>query len=289
MPPWQKTSPPPSPLGDCHAVSATNYWILIPARRASSRLPDKPLAMIGGRPLILWVVEQARKSNAERIVVATDDREIETVCTAAGVEVIRTRADHPSGTDRLAEAAAQLGASDDQILVNLQGDEPLMPPDALQAVANALREDPLASVATAITPLSDEELLLPQVVKAVVGTSGRAIYFSRSPVPFWRDRWVSMSQLHAELQTSATSDSATGLTAAAPAGLFRHLGLYAFRAGPLQAFTQWGASPIESMEQLEQLRWLDHGHCITTISLPKPPPAGVDTPEDLERVRRLLS
>ncbi len=270
-------------------MSATRYWILIPARRASSRLPDKPLAMINGRPLILWVVEQARKSRAERIVVATDDTEIEAVCAAAGAEVIRTRADHPSGTDRLAEAASLLGASDDQIVVNLQGDEPLMPANALEAVAKALQEDPLASVATAITPLNDDELLLPQVVKAVVGTSGRAIYFSRSPIPFWRDRWVSISRLHAELESAPTSASAAGLTAAAPAGLFRHLGLYAFRAGPLQAFARWGASPIESMEQLEQLRWLDHGHCITTVALSKPPPAGVDTPEDLERVRRLLS
>jgi 3-deoxy-manno-octulosonate cytidylyltransferase (CMP-KDO synthetase) len=270
-------------------VSTANYWILIPARRASSRLPDKPLALIGGRPLILWAVEQARKSNAQRVVVATDDSEIEAVCTDAGVEVVLTRSDHPSGTDRLAEAAARLGASDEQIVVNLQGDEPLMPPDALEAVANALQEDPLASVATAVTPLSDEELLLPQVVKAVVGTSGRAIYFSRAPIPFWRDRWGSISQLHSELQSGATSESAKVLTAAAPAGLFRHLGLYAFRAGPLQAFTQWGSSPIESTEQLEQLRWLDHGHCITTIALAKPPPAGVDTPEDLERVRRLLS
>jgi 3-deoxy-manno-octulosonate cytidylyltransferase (CMP-KDO synthetase) len=245
--------------------------------------------MIGGRPLILWVVEQARKSNAERIVVATDDQEIEAACTAAGVEVVLTRSDHPSGTDRLAEAATRLGARDEQIIVNLQGDEPLMPPDALESVASALQKDPLASVATAITPLIDEELLLPQVVKAVVATSGRAIYFSRSPVPFWRDRWGSLPQLNAELQSQTSSESARALTETAPAGLFRHLGLYAFRAGPLQAFAQWGASPIESMEQLEQLRWLDHGHCITTVALPKPPPAGVDTPEDLERVRRLLS
>lgn len=245
------------------------FWVLIPSRRASTRLPNKPLADIGGQPMIQRVAQAAAESGASRVAVATDDEEIAAVVRQAGFEAVLTSADHQSGTDRLAEACARLAAHPDQIVVNLQGDEPLIPPDTLGRMARALVQRPWASVSTAVTPiLSLQEFHNPSAVKAVVNAQDRALYFSRAAIPYLRT--ASLSQ--------------PGPLPEFPVAL-RHLGLYGFRAGLLPQFVQWGPSPLERVEQLEQLRWLEHEHAICAERLSPAPPAGVDTPEDLERVR----
>jgi len=265
--------------------AVTDFWVCIPARRGSTRLPDKPLADLCGWPMVLWVASVALQSGALRVIVATDDQEIfDTVSRAAEggglglptafagapprLEVMLTSSDHPTGTDRLAEVARQARATDDQIIVNLQGDEPLMPPQLLAGVALQLANDPQAAVATAACPIREaQEVFSPHVVKLVCDQKGRALYFSRAPIPFCRDGW----------------------SAATAGPFFRHLGLYAYRAGPLQAYSQWPPSPLEEIEKLEQLRWLYYGQTITVRWLAEAPPAGVDTMEDLARVRDVLS
>jgi 3-deoxy-manno-octulosonate cytidylyltransferase (CMP-KDO synthetase) len=250
-------------------VQQTDFWVLIPARRSSSRLPNKPLADIAGKPMVVRVAERAAQSGARRIAVATDDTEIAQTVRSAGFDAVMTSADHQSGTDRLAQACELLGATAEQVVVNLQGDEPLMPPDALGQIAAVLTRHAWASVATAVTPIHErEEFLNPNAVKAVLGHEGRALYFSRAPVPY--------------LRTPAL-DQPGPLPTVPPA--YRHLGLYGYRAGLLEAFVRWGPSALEQAEQLEQLRWLEHGHAIGAIVLKTPPPPGVDTPQDLERVR----
>ncbi|WP_174862772.1 3-deoxy-manno-octulosonate cytidylyltransferase [Comamonas jiangduensis] len=248
------------------------FTVLIPARLASSRLPNKPLADIAGLPMVVRVALQARQSAADRVVVAADDASIVQACTTHGVKALLTRADHPSGSDRLAEACAQLGLHGDDLVVNVQGDEPLIDPALIDAVAQVLACAPSASMGTAahrIATLAD--YLNPNVVKVVCNAQGLAHYFSRAPIPFNRD--------HADTQWwSENSDHAP----------LRHVGIYAYKAGFLRSFPQLTPAPTEQLESLEQLRALWHGHQIAVHITRKPPGTGVDTPEDLERVRTLL-
>lgn len=248
------------------------FKIVIPARHASSRLPGKPLLSIAGKPMILRVLERALDAGADEVWVATDHPGIAEVVEKAGGKVIVTSAEHPSGTDRLAEVATRLGWSDDTIVVNVQGDEPLIPPQLIDDVAAALAADAEAAIATACHPLeSAEEFFNPNVVKLVMDARGRALYFSRAPIPWARDAF-------------ATDRSA--LPANLPA--YRHIGLYAYRAGFLKRYSSLAPSPLEQWEALEQLRAMAHGYPIQVMVLDHAPPAGVDTAEDLERVRRVF-
>jgi 3-deoxy-manno-octulosonate cytidylyltransferase (CMP-KDO synthetase) len=237
------------------------FHVVIPARYASSRFPGKPLAEIAGRPMVVHVCERAGASGAAQVAVATDDERIAQAVRGAGHRVLMTRADHASGTDRLAEAAAQLGLAAGEIVVNVQGDEPLIAPGLIAQVAQALADSPQASMSTACHPIHDEASLAnPNVVKVVLDAQGYALYFSRSRIPYPRE--------------------GAPLT-------YRHLGIYAYRAGFLARFTQLAPSPLELAEALEQLRALSHGFRIAvTVSEGEVPP-GVDTPADLEAVRRL--
>ena len=248
------------------------FIVVIPARFASSRLPGKPLQDIAGKPMIQHVWEQARRSGAQRVVVATDDVRIREACAGFGAEVLMTRAEHNSGTDRLAEVAAQLGLAADEIVVNVQGDEPLIPPAVIDQVAANLAANPQAAIATLAEPLSDAQALFnPNVVKVLSDLNGLALTFSRAPLPWARDEFArDRNQL--------------------PAGVpfRRHIGIYAYRAGFLADFVAWGPCWLEDTECLEQLRALWHGQRIHVADAIEAPPAGVDTPEDLERVRRLL-
>ncbi|MGM0537086.1 MAG: 3-deoxy-manno-octulosonate cytidylyltransferase [Pseudomonadota bacterium] len=247
------------------------FIAVIPARFASSRLPGKPLAEIGGEPMLAHVWRRARQSAAARVVVATDDRRIVEALGPYGAEVLLTADDHPSGTDRLAEVAQRLGLADDAVLVNVQGDEPLIPPLLIDQVAARLFDDPDASIATLAEPISDVDTLFnPNAVKVVRALSGRALYFSRAPIPWDRDAFATRPEL---LETDAW---------------LRHIGLYAYRAGFLADYRDWHSSPLERLEQLEQLRALHHGHAIQVALARVPHPAGVDTEEDLARVRELI-
>lgn len=246
------------------------FKIVIPARHASSRLPGKPLLDIAGRPMVLRVLDRAREAGAEEVWVATDHPGIARAVEAAGGQVILTAADHPSGTDRLAEVASRLGWPDDTVVVNVQGDEPLIPPALIGSAAAALADDPDAAIATACHPLtSAEEFFNPNVVKLVLDARGRALYFSRAPIPWARD---------------AFARERGNLPADLPA--YRHIGLYAYRAGFLKRYSSLAPSPLEQWEALEQLRALAHGFPIRVMVLDHAPPAGVDTAEDLERVRQ---
>jgi 3-deoxy-manno-octulosonate cytidylyltransferase (CMP-KDO synthetase) len=248
------------------------FTVVIPARFGSSRFPGKPLKLIAGKPMVQHVWEQARKSAAERVVVATDDARILEACRAFGAEVLMTRDDHNSGTDRLAEVAAQLGLASDAIVVNVQGDEPLIPPAVINQVAANLAAHAEAGIATLAEPIDDVEALFnPNVVKVVADLDGLALTFSRAPLPWARDDFVKTRE-------------------ALPVGVpyRRHIGIYAYRAGFLHDFVSWGPCWLENTEALEQLRALWHGVRIHVADAAETPPPGVDTPEDLERVRRLL-
>lgn len=249
------------------------FTVLIPARLASSRLPDKPLADIAGLPMVVRVAQAARRSGARRVVVAGDALSIVAACQAQSVEAVLTRSDHPSGSDRLAEACTLLGLDDDDVVVNVQGDEPLIAPAMIDACARLLRERPdcvMATVAHAIDEVA--EFTNPNVVKVVLDAAGRALYFSRAPIGWWRDGF------------------AQGITTlpSAPAPL-RHVGLYAYRAGFLRRFPQLPVAPLETLESLEQLRVLWHGERIAVHTSAERPGPGVDTPEDLARVRALFA
>lgn len=245
--------------------------IAIPARYGSTRLPGKPLLTIAGKPLVAHVVERARMLSGAEIVVATDDARIATVATALGVHAVITHESHPTGSDRLAEVADQLGWPDETIVVNLQGDEPLMPVSCLQAVVDALHEDPGAAAATLATPVhSVEEAFDPACVKVVCDVHGRALYFSRAAIPWARDTW------HQERNI---------LPCPPP---LRHLGVYAYRARTLRAFAGLAQGRHERSESLEQLRLLENRLQIAVRMAPEAIPPGVDTPSDLERVSRLL-
>jgi 3-deoxy-manno-octulosonate cytidylyltransferase (CMP-KDO synthetase) len=249
------------------------FTVLIPARLASTRLPNKPLADIGGKPMVVRVAERAEQSGAAQVVVAADAPEILAACAAHGVRALATRADHPSGSDRLAEACELLGLHGDDVVVNVQGDEPLIDPALIDAVANLLQKQPLALVSTAAHAIKTvEEFTNPNVVKVVTDAQGLALTFSRAPLPWWRDGFAG------GIQTLPT----------APAPL-RHIGLYAYRAGFLRSFPTLPPAPLEQCEALEQLRVLWHGHRIAVHITDQAPGAGVDTPEDLARVQALFT
>ncbi len=252
--------------------AANAFIAVIPARFGASRLPGKPLLDIAGEPMIAHVWRRACESTAQRVIVATDDSRIREALAPYDAEVVMTRADHPSGTDRLAEVAERLGLADRAVLVNVQGDEPLIPPQLIDQVAARLIGDPEASIATLAEPITDVDTLFnPNVVKVVRALSGRALYFSRAPIPWDRQAFASRPDW---LETD---------------GWLRHIGLYAYRAGFLAQYGDWTPSPLEQLEQLEQLRALHHGHAIQVALAAQPNPAGVDTVEDLARVRALLS
>ena len=249
------------------------FTVVIPARLASSRLPNKPLADIAGLPMVVRVAQRAMQSQATQVVVAADDERIAQVCKAHGVQVLLTRQDHVSGSDRLAEACQLLGLPDDALVVNVQGDEPLMRPDLINEVARVLTERPDASMSTAAHAIGSlEEFGNPNVVKVVMDARQMALYFSRAPIPWWRD-----------------GQSVAGFKSLPNPAPLRHIGIYAYRAGFLRLFPQLPPAPIESMESLEQLRALWHGHRIAVHVTSEAPGPGVDTPEDLARVRQLLS
>lgn len=246
-----------------------SFVALIPARMASTRLPDKPLADIAGKPMVVRVAERAVRSQAGQVVIATDDTRVKAAAVEHGYTAVLTRDDHPTGTDRLAEAVEQLGLADHTIVVNVQGDEPLIDPDLIDAVATLLHDHPEADIATCACPLADAEALFnPNVVKVVCGTDGRALYFSRAPIPWARDALATGERV-----------LAPGLPA------LHHIGLYAYRVGFLRRFPTLPQGTLERYETLEQLRALEHGHTIVVYRTPESPMAGVDTPADLERVR----
>lgn len=246
------------------------FYAVVPARYASTRLPGKPLADIAGKPMVVRVLEQAVASGAAGVWAATDHAEVFAAVRAAGFQAVMTSPDCASGTDRLAEVATRLGWADDDVVVNVQGDEPLIDPELIRATAQALFDHPAASMATVCHPLRDvAEMFNPNVVKVVTDKDGYALYFSRAPIPWARDAWAS------------------GPAAAPPEGLpiARHIGLYAYRAGFLKAYPGLERPALEQFESLEQLRALWHGHRIAVVESRVPSPPGVDTPEDLEKVR----
>jgi 3-deoxy-manno-octulosonate cytidylyltransferase (CMP-KDO synthetase) len=246
------------------------FLVVIPARFASSRLHGKPLADIGGKPMVVRVAERSRASGAAAVWVATDNQSVFDAVKRHGHQAMMTRGDHASGTDRVAEVARQLGLDDSEIVVNVQGDEPLIAPELICEVVQSLVEHGEASIATACHPIADAESLLdPNVVKVVLDHSGHALYFSRAPIPYPRDSF-------------ATDRGA--LPAALPS--YRHIGIYAYRAGFLHLYNRLEPAAIERYEALEQLRALWHGHRIAVAVTAYAAEAGVDTAEDLERVRR---
>jgi 3-deoxy-manno-octulosonate cytidylyltransferase (CMP-KDO synthetase) len=250
----------------------SQFTVVIPARYASTRLPGKPLLEIDGRPMISHVVERALNSGASNVIVATDDQRIADVVSGMDINVCMTRADHPSGTDRLAEVAEQQGWNDEQIVINLQGDEPQMPAALLTQVFEALDSHPQAAIATLCTPISDaEELFDTNAVKVVMDSEGYAHYFSRAVIPWQRD-WFAQHGTH---------------TLPNGVNYYRHLGIYAYRAGFLKKYASLSPAPTEEAESLEQLRALWHGERIHVSVAHEVPPAGIDTEADLNRVRRL--
>ncbi|NLY28913.1 MAG: 3-deoxy-manno-octulosonate cytidylyltransferase [Alcaligenaceae bacterium] len=251
----------------------TGFTAIIPARRSSTRLPDKPLLDINGYPMVVHTARQAARSGAVRVVVATDDTEIAQVVNRFGIESILTRADHPTGTDRLAETAERLKLSPEAIVVNVQGDEPLIEPDLINEVARLLADHPQAHIATCASPITDAETLFnPNAVKVVCDTRQRALYFSRAPIPWARDTLA-----------KNPNSLAHGLPA------LHHIGLYAYRTSFLQAFARLEPTPLEQTEALEQLRALEKGYCILVHTTDTRPQPGVDTPEDLARVRAFMT
>lgn len=248
-----------------------SFLVVIPARYASTRLPGKPLQQIGSKPMVQHVWERAGLSSADRVVVATDHDEIAQACAGFGAECLMTRPDHPSGTDRLAEVVDRLELDDEHIVVNVQGDEPLIPAEVIEQVAENLAHHSSASIATLCEAIDDPAVLLdPNSVKVVFDAKGMALYFSRACIPWPRDH-----------------DFDSG---AMPAGKwYRHLGLYAYRAGFLRRYRTWSPAPLETLESLEQLRALFQGEGIHVAEAVARVPGGVDTPEDLEAVRQLIA
>ena len=246
------------------------FHVIIPARFGSTRLPGKLLLAVAGQPLLQWVWQSAVASGAASVLVATDDERIRAAAAKFGADCVMTSAQHASGTDRIAEAVRAKGLAADDIVVNLQGDEPAMPPPVVARVAAALREVPGSEIATAVSPIESlRDFLDPNCVKALRAADGRALYFSRAPVPWPRD------SIAAERPTVF-------------AGAWRHIGIYAYRVRSLLQFAAWPATPLELTEKLEQLRALEHGMHIHLVTLAESPPAGVDTLQDLERVRAAL-
>lgn len=246
------------------------FHVIIPARFASTRLPGKPLQIIGDRPLIQLVWQCAVDSGAASVLVATDDERIRAAALKFGADCVMTSPDHVSGTDRIAETVRRKGFAADDVVVNLQGDEPMMPAAVIAGVAQGLHDAAGSEISTAVAPVQSlREFLDPNCVKALRARDGRALYFSRAPVPWPRD--------------SIVAGRPTGFL-----GAWRHIGIYAYRVRSLLKFAAWPPTPLEMSEKLEQLRALEHGMHIHLVTLGEAPPAGVDTPEDLERVRARL-
>ncbi|WP_193164146.1 3-deoxy-manno-octulosonate cytidylyltransferase [Microbulbifer hainanensis] len=248
------------------------FDVIIPARFASSRLPGKPLADIAGKPMVQHVYERAMQSSAERVIVATDDMRVAEAVRSFGGEVCMTSAEHASGTDRLQEVVANLGLGEDRIVVNVQGDEPLIPPAVIDQVAGNLAANPAAGVATLAEPIQTlEDFLNPNIVKVVAAESGLARYFSRAPIPWPRDAFAAE-------------------TGRLPEGLEprRHIGIYAYRVALLGRFVGWPMAPLEQFECLEQLRFLYHDENIHVADAAEDVPGGVDTEQDLLRMCKLL-
>lgn len=249
-----------------------SFKVVIPARYASVRLPGKPLLDIAGKPLIQHVHERAMESGAEQVVIATDDRRIADTCQGFGADVCLTAEHHRSGSDRIAEVVSIRGWGDEEIIVNLQGDEPCIPPSLLKQVADDMASHPAASITTLSAPITERSSLFdPHVVKVVVDVEGFALYFSRAPIPWHRDEFI-------DADRPLPQDT----------GFSRHIGLYAYRAGYLRQYVSWEHAPIELAESLEQLRVLWHGGKIHVTRVTQEPGHGVDTKEDLARVQRLL-
>ena len=248
------------------------FKVVIPARYGSTRLPGKPLLQIAGKPMIAHVCERAKQACATEVVVATDDQRIVDAVAEMGIQVLMTRSDHQSGTERIAEVAQQCGWKESDIVVNLQGDEPLIPAEYIAAVATALAGQAQTGMATLAAKIEDrEEIFNANAVKVVTNKLGQALYFSRAPIPWDRENF--------NRPEAAASDTIPYL---------RHIGLYAYRVGFLNRYVAWDASPLEVVESLEQLRVLWHGESIVVLTVAKTPPAGVDTQEDLLRVEKIL-
>ncbi|HEY9398163.1 MAG TPA: 3-deoxy-manno-octulosonate cytidylyltransferase [Burkholderiales bacterium] len=257
-------------------MSGVPFTVVIPARYASTRLPAKALADIAGKPMVVRVAEQARNSGAVAVLIATDHEAIAAAARQHGVDALLTRADHPSGTDRIAEVVDALKLDDEAIVVNVQGDEPLIPPALIGRLAQTLARHPDAAIASACHAIDNAaDMFNPNVVKVVCDRAGYAMYFSRAPIPYARDAF-------ADRGVENSRDMPAGLAA------YRHLGIYAYRAAFLRAYTRLAPAPIERFESLEQLRALWHGYRIAMVITDTAPPAGVDTPEDLERTRALF-
>lgn len=251
-----------------------NFIVVIPARFASSRLPGKPLADIAGKPMIQWVYERAKLSDASKVIVATDNQQVFDTVKEFGGEVLMTSPKHESGTDRLQEVAQQLGLAEDEIIVNVQGDEPLIPPAVINQVAANIQNNSWASAATLSEPLVESEMVFdPNAVKVVSDVNGAALYFSRAPIPWYRDEY--------QQPVSQVAPRTDGLVQ-------RHIGIYAYKVSLLNQFVQWPMSTLEAVEKLEQLRILSNGKKIHISPSCELVPGGVDTQADLDRVRAKL-
>ncbi|KLN97437.1 3-deoxy-manno-octulosonate cytidylyltransferase [Moellerella wisconsensis] len=246
------------------------FTVIIPARFASTRLPGKPLADIHGKPMVVRVMEQALKSGASRVIIATDHQEVVDAVQRAGGEACMTDSNHHSGTERLAEVIEKYQFADDEIIVNVQGDEPLIPPMIISQVANNLATSQ-AEMGTLAVPINNaEEAFNPNAVKVVMDQSGYALYFSRAAIPWQRDQFAVNKQIIGD-------------------HFLRHIGIYAYRAGFIRRYVTWPASPLENIEMLEQLRVLWYGEKIHVAVAAQAPGAGVDTPEDLDSVRKIFA
>jgi 3-deoxy-manno-octulosonate cytidylyltransferase (CMP-KDO synthetase) len=251
---------------------SVRFKVVIPARYGSTRLPGKPLLSIAGKPMIAHVCARASEAEADEIVVATDDQRIFQAVSDLGFNVVMTRADHQSGTERIAEVARICGWADDEIIVNLQGDEPLIPPAYIREVAEALASQQKAGIATLAAKISEpEEIFNPNAVKVVLNHAGYALYFSRAPIPWERDKFNGLNKTPTGKQL-----------------YLRHIGMYAYTVDFLNRYCLWEPSLLESVESLEQLRILWHGEAVFVQTVDKTPAAGVDTQEDLLRVEQVL-
>ncbi len=272
-------------------MTRASFIAIVPARRGSTRLPDKPLADIAGKPMVVHVAERAQESGAERVIVATDDEGVAAAVRAHGQEAMLTSAAHASGTDRIAEVVSRLALADDTIVVNVQGDEPLIDPALIARAAEVLAAASDCAIATPCHRIATRaDLFNPNVVKVVTDARGRALYFSRAPIPWDRDRLARMAEHpvasgggSSDTREEARDDAANGIRA------LRHIGLYAYRASFLSVFTTLAVAPIEALESLEQLRALWHGYRIAVFETEEAPAPGVDTAEDLARVREHLA
>jgi 3-deoxy-manno-octulosonate cytidylyltransferase (CMP-KDO synthetase) len=260
-------------LEELGEVASAPFIVIIPARLNSTRLPGKPLADIGGIPMVVRVAQQAQASGAQQVVVATDAMQVMHVCTAHEVAAVMTSPQHATGTDRLAEVVEQLALPDSTLVVNVQGDEPLIPPALIHDTAQTLASATHCAMATCAHAITDyEEIFNPNIVKVVTDRTGRALYFSRAPIPYGRDKFAARTAL-----------------AAGDPPVLRHVGIYAYRAAFLRLFPQLPQAPVEQFESLEQLRALWHNFGIHIRVIPHAPPGGVDTPADLERVRQAVA